>query len=57
MPNTSEILEARHTLLEKYLRGELTQIVRAPGTITRRALGRALRRSLMGRSKFGSSPN
>ena len=39
MPRTPEIAEARRALLEKYLRGDLTQTARATGAITRHAQG------------------
>jgi len=39
MTNTPEISDARRALLEKYLRGELSQTARAAGAITRRARG------------------
>lgn len=39
MPRTPEIAEARRALLEKYLRGDLTQTARATGAITQHAQG------------------
>ena len=56
MPSTPEISEARRALLEKYLRGDLTQTARAAGAITRRAR-EVPRHYPLGRSKCGSSPN
>src|SRR5437763_1318468 len=39
MPNMPEISDARRALLEKYLRGELSQTARAASAITRRTPG------------------